>query len=37
MADRTDAWLDQLEGALDLPGAQRAAVREEIGAHLLEE
>jgi hypothetical protein len=37
VADRIEAWLDQLGGALDLPSGERASIREEIGAHLLEE
>ena len=37
MAERIEAWLDELEGALDLPSAERGAVREEIGAHLIDE
>lgn len=37
MADPIDAYLDELERGLDLPVDERAAVREEIGAHLLEE
>jgi hypothetical protein len=37
VADPIDVYLDQLERGLDLPGAERAAVREEIEAHLQDE
>ena len=37
MAESFDTYLDELERGLGLPTAERAAVREEIGSHLLEE
>jgi hypothetical protein len=37
VAEPIDAYLDQLERGLDLPTAERAAVREEIGSHLIDE
>src|ERR1700690_4215522 len=36
MAEPIDAYLDQLDRGLDLPTAERAAVREEIESHLFE-